>query len=36
MTGERESKMSDLVVYGVPFSQPVRAVVWALLLKKQP
>ena len=28
--------MSDLVVYGVPFSQPVRAVVWALLLKKQP
>lgn len=28
--------MSDLVVYGVPFSQPVRAVVWALLLKEQP
>ena len=28
--------MSELIVYGLPFSQPVRAVVWALLLKEQP
>ena len=28
--------MSKLIVYGLPFSQPVRAVVWALLLKEQP
>ena len=28
--------MRDLIVYGVPFSQPVRAVLWALLLKELP
>ena len=28
--------MSELVVYGVPFSQPVRAVLWALLHKNHP
>ena len=28
--------MSDLKLYGVPFSQPVRAVMWLLLLKKHP
>jgi glutathione S-transferase len=34
---DREGKqMSKLIVYGLPFSQPVRAVVWALLLKEQP
>ncbi|HBX00066.1 MAG TPA: hypothetical protein DEF77_03890, partial [Gammaproteobacteria bacterium] len=34
---DREGKqMSELIVYGLPFSQPVRAVVWALLLKEQP
>ena len=25
-----------LILYGVPFSQPVRAVVWLLLYKEQP
>ncbi len=28
--------MNSLVLYGVPFSQPVRAVMWLLLLKKMP
>jgi len=27
--------MSSLILYGVPFSQPVRAVMWLLLLKRQ-
>lgn len=27
---------SPLIVYGVPFSQPVRAVLWLMLLKQQP
>lgn len=27
---------SPLLLYGVPFSQPVRAVIWLLLLHKQP
>ena len=26
----------NLIVYGVPFSQPVRAVMWLLLMKRQP
>ena len=26
--------MKPLIVYGVPFSQPVRAVLWLLLLKR--
>ena len=26
----------DLILYGVPFSQPVRAVIWLLLLNEQP
>lgn len=26
--------MSGLIIYGVPFSQPVRAVLWLLILKK--
>ena len=28
--------MHPLILYGVPFSQPVRAVMWLLLLKKMP
>ena len=28
--------MKPLIVYGVPFSQPVRAVLWLLLLKRMP
>ena len=28
--------MHSLILYGVPFSQPVRAVMWLLLLKKMP
>lgn len=28
--------MKPLILYGVPFSQPVRAVMWLLLLKKMP
>ena len=28
--------MPLLNLYGVPFSQPVRTVIWLLLLKKQP
>lgn len=28
--------MSALIVYGVPLSQPVRAVLWLLLLKREP
>ena len=28
--------MQPLIVYGVPFSQPVRAVLWLLILKKLP
>ena len=28
--------MADLKIYGVPFSQPVRSVIWLLLLKKTP
>lgn len=28
--------MQPLILYGVPFSQPVRAVMWLLLLKKAP
>lgn len=28
--------MQPLILYGVPFSQPVRAVMWLLLLKKLP
>jgi len=28
--------MSSLILYGVPFSQPVRAVMWLLLMKGQP
>ena len=28
--------MSELIVYGLPFSQPVRAVLWVLLLKELP
>ena len=28
--------MQPLIVYGVPFSQPVRAVLWLLLLKRMP
>ena len=28
--------MQPLIVYGVPFSQPVRAVLWLLILKKHP
>lgn len=27
---------SDLILYGVPFSQPVRAVIWLLLYKGEP
>ena len=30
------SKASPLILYGVPFSQPVRAVMWLLLYKRQP
>ncbi|MEE2784866.1 MAG: glutathione S-transferase family protein [Pseudomonadota bacterium] len=28
--------MSSLILYGVPFSQPVRAVMWLLFYKRQP
>ena len=28
--------MKPLILYGVPFSQPVRAVIWLLLMKKKP
>ena len=28
--------MQPLILYGVPFSQPVRAVMWLLLLKRRP
>jgi len=29
--------MSDqLIIYGVPFSQPVRAVLWLMLYKQKP
>jgi len=28
--------MTELKIYGVPFSQPVRAVIWQLLMKEQP
>lgn len=31
MTGD-----NTLILYGVPFSQPVRAVMWLLLMKRQP
>ena len=31
----RNEEMSELIVYGVPFSQPVRAVLWALLHKNR-
>ena len=28
--------MADMIIYGVPFSQPVRAVLWLMLIKKIP
>ena len=27
--------MANMKIYGVPFSQPVRAVLWLLLMKRQ-
>lgn len=30
------SQESSLILYGVPFSQPVRAVMWLLLMKRMP
>ena len=31
-----EVVMEPPIIYGVPFSQPVRAVLWLLLSKRQP
>ena len=31
-----EVVMKPPIIYGVPFSQPVRAVLWLLLSKRQP
>ena len=28
--------MQTVKLYGVPFSQPVRAVMWSMLLKRKP
>ena len=30
------SVQKPLILYGVPFSQPVRAVMWLLLMKRRP
>ena len=36
-TGENIDQMSEnILIYGVPFSQPVRAVMWLMLIKKFP
>ena len=35
--GENIDQMSEnILIYGVPFSQPVRAVMWLMLIKKFP
>ena len=35
--GEKMDQTSkNILIYGVPFSQPVRAVMWLMLIKKFP